>query len=140
MPLSNLKAEQLNDLSARAMGWIDYPEDSVERGTIWHCDPKKAPFDTIVPKDNWHPTKRSFDAMKLMTTLHINVEFLHTAHGPVYAVQASPKGYGHCGHEEPMSSPQDHLAVLRAITKAAALLWLDKEERRHGEKGTAPGA
>ena len=41
--------EELIDKVARILGWIDYPEDSVERGIYWHRDASKAPFGPKMP-------------------------------------------------------------------------------------------
>lgn len=36
--------DEFIDSIARSRGWVDYPNDSVEHGSIWHCDKDKAPF------------------------------------------------------------------------------------------------
>ena len=47
---------QLNYLVAKCEGWVDYPEDSIERGSKWHCDPEKAPFGKVMWKSNFQPS------------------------------------------------------------------------------------
>ncbi|MEG0870434.1 MAG: phage protein NinX family protein [Hafnia sp.] len=41
---------------AKVMGFVDYPEDSVERGSYWHLDTERAPFGRIMRKRDWRPS------------------------------------------------------------------------------------
>lgn len=41
---------------ARALGFVDYPEDSVEQGAWWYTDPLKAPFGERIYKADWKPS------------------------------------------------------------------------------------
>lgn len=40
----------------KANGWIDYPEDSIEQGSLWHLEPAKAPFDKTLLKSHFSPS------------------------------------------------------------------------------------
>lgn len=41
---------------AKALGWIDYPTDSIEKGRYWHTDPNKAPWGERISKVGWTPS------------------------------------------------------------------------------------
>ena len=40
---------------AKALGYTDYPNDSLEHGKIWHTDPDKTPFGPFIEKDHFKP-------------------------------------------------------------------------------------
>lgn len=46
----------LDWLVAKAQGWVNYPSDSKERGTLWHLEPDKAPFGLTCPGATWKPS------------------------------------------------------------------------------------
>ncbi|MGL4755296.1 MAG: hypothetical protein ACRCXB_23295 [Aeromonadaceae bacterium] len=71
---------QIVDKAARALGWFDYPSDSIECGDTWHTDRQKAPFDRIVLKSDFDPLNCWDDAMMLATHLMMSI---HT--GPIEA-------------------------------------------------------
>ena len=56
MKTSDLTGASLDWAVAKAQGWVDYPEDSIERGSKWHCDPEKAPFGQVMWKSNFQPS------------------------------------------------------------------------------------
>ena len=56
MKTSDLTGAALDYAVAKAQGWVDYPEDSIERGSKWHCDPEKAPFGQVMWKSNFQPS------------------------------------------------------------------------------------
>ena len=47
---------QLDYLVAKALGYTDYPDDSLEHGTIWHTDPELTPFGRFIEKRRFHPS------------------------------------------------------------------------------------
>ena len=55
----------------KANGWVNYPEDSIEHGNTWHCDPEKAPFGRTIkladykPSTNWIIAGRIIEDEKL---------------------------------------------------------------------------
>ncbi len=59
MKVSELEGAELDYWAAKAQGWINYPDDSREQGTVWHLNPKEAPFGKIMavkeytPSTNW---------------------------------------------------------------------------------------
>lgn len=52
----DLTGSALDWAVAKALGFVDYPEDSVEQGGWWYTDPIKAPFCERLPKCNWKPS------------------------------------------------------------------------------------
>lgn len=56
MRTSELKGESLDWAVGIAQGWVVYPEDSIEQGSIFHLDAEKAPFGPIMDVRNYHPT------------------------------------------------------------------------------------
>lgn len=46
----------LDSVVATLQGWIRYPSDSIENGTIWHRDRSKAPFGEIIFCADWTPS------------------------------------------------------------------------------------
>lgn len=69
-----LTEEQLLEYSARAMGWIDYPTDSIEQGSKWHLDPSKAPFGRAMFKSEWNPLKDYSQCFWLETQLRLSIK------------------------------------------------------------------
>lgn len=57
MKVSELEGEKLNEWVGRALGWVDYPEDSIERGSVWHFGRDRAPFGRILNKRDWDPSR-----------------------------------------------------------------------------------
>jgi hypothetical protein len=41
---------------AIASGWRVYPTDSIEQGGVFHCDTKRAPFGSVIPVKDYHPS------------------------------------------------------------------------------------
>lgn len=56
MKVSELTDRQLDYWVAKSRGWINYPNDSKELGSIWHIEPDKAPFGEIIPVDKHTPS------------------------------------------------------------------------------------
>lgn len=41
-----------------AQGWITYPTDSIERGSVFHCEPEDAPFGRTVEVKSFKPSTK----------------------------------------------------------------------------------
>lgn len=53
---SELTGAALDWAVGSAQGWVTYPNDSIERGDIWHTDPEKAPFGRTMRVANFQPS------------------------------------------------------------------------------------
>ena len=56
MKTSELIGPALDWAVAKAQGWTDYPTDSIEQGSKWHCDPENTPFGRVMWKDHFTPS------------------------------------------------------------------------------------
>jgi len=56
----------LDEQVAEALGWIRYPEDSIEHGTIWHMDADKAPFGRTMDVRDFEPSTNWYQGGKLL--------------------------------------------------------------------------
>lgn len=56
MKTRDLTGADLDRAVAMALGWIRYPTDSIEAGTVWHMDPERAPFGRIVNVREFRPS------------------------------------------------------------------------------------
>lgn len=54
--VKDLSGPALDWAVARALGYVDYPDDSVEQGGWWYTDPVKAPFCERLRKSDWNPS------------------------------------------------------------------------------------
>lgn len=54
--VKELSGKELDYAVGKARGWINYPEDSIEHGDTWHCDPEKAPFGRCIKLSNYTPS------------------------------------------------------------------------------------
>lgn len=59
------------DIIGRAIGWVDYPNDSIEQGNVWHLDSSRAPFGPIMNKQDWVPHKDIKHAMALLKAVRV---------------------------------------------------------------------
>ena len=66
---------ELLELAAKAIGWFDYPTDSIEQGSVWHTDREKAPFDYCFPKEHWNPLTDDGDALRLAVKMGMRDEW-----------------------------------------------------------------
>lgn len=71
-----LTESELVDCAGRALGWIDYPNDSAEQGDTWHMSAERAPFGPIMQKSSWNPLKSNGDCAAMEAALNINVSWL----------------------------------------------------------------
>jgi hypothetical protein len=54
--IPELFGETLDRAVAKALGYTDYPDDSLEHGTIWHTEPDKTPFGRFIEKRHFNPS------------------------------------------------------------------------------------
>lgn len=104
--INDLTNKQLNDAVARAIGWKNFPSDSVEHGDTWYKDKEKAPFCQYIKRRNWNPSTNWNDIGPLITKYHIQFTFSSTDIAAIV-----PNGYWCAGG--------DHLiAACRAIVNS----------------------
>lgn len=105
---------EITDLAGKAMGWVDYPTDSVEQGSIWHLDKQKAPFGRILSKRDWTPLTSILQAMDIAFELDFSVLIL----------EHEVKAFTKCGLKSTSctieSKDKKFEVVCRAITVLAA--------------------
>ena len=61
-----LPGSELDDAVGKALGWVDYPTDSIERGRVWHLDKDEAPFGRVMYKHDWKPSTDGQQCMNLI--------------------------------------------------------------------------
>lgn len=107
---------ELLELVAKAQGWIDYPEDSAERGAYWHTDPARAPFGPRITKSAWNPFTNDGDALRLAVDLELDI-MRFPSFGEVHATTQK----GDIGAIE-QTGDNGYAATRRAIVRAAAAI------------------
>lgn len=110
-----LEDHELLDRAARAQGWIDYPNDSVEAGAYWHLDPEKAPFGRRLDKRFWRPLADDAEAFRLAVAMCLPLDITDE----VTAV--TPLGISEEHGSDPLA------ATRRVIVRAAAAIWLAQQ-------------
>jgi hypothetical protein len=90
--VDGIPLSQLDDAVARALGWIDYPDDSIEHGRYWHIMPDKAPFGRRLEKSYWHPSTSWRQAGLLIEKDRIHIEHKDGCVGAYYH-RYHPFGY-----------------------------------------------
>ena len=130
--MNNTTIDDLRYWAGKAMGWVDYPEDSIERGTVWHQDAKRAPFGRILNKSDWRPDADDKDAATLEAEFLIEVSW---GYSDVSATSAMP-GYRYPYHvasfEECDGSKK--AAKRLAVLMLAAEIGKRKHSQQTGEK------
>jgi len=128
---SNLASVYLVDLSrdglhwatAKALGYVDYPSDSVEAGAYWYLDPSKAPFCARIRKSDWQPTLDWRQAGELLQKFIMR---LGVSGNPIYTFDNPPsdKRYYATAYAGPLSQlgctdfgPDYPTAICRAVVK-----------------------
>lgn len=106
--------KEITDLAGKAMGWVDYPTDSVEQGSVWHLDKQKAPFGRTLRKYNWTPLESIQQAMDIAFELDFSVLILE--HEVKAFTKCGLKSTS-CTFENKGDKPKQ---VCRAITVLAA--------------------
>lgn len=102
---------ELLDHAARAQGWIDYPQDSIEAGSHWHLDSAKAPFGPRIEKQDWRPLTNDGDAFRLAVAMCMPLEITDEV------TEVIPLGIIEEHGPDPLA------ATRRAIVRAAAEIW-----------------
>lgn len=64
--LDDLSGRALDWATGQALGWVSYPEDSVECGDLWHTDPSRAPHGPVIQTSVWRPSSNRVQAFDLM--------------------------------------------------------------------------
>lgn|SRR5574343_665294 len=72
--VSELTGKDLDYAVGKANGWIDYPEDSIEHGDTWHCDPDRAPFGRTIEKRFYTPSTDGEQGMYIIEQARICVK------------------------------------------------------------------
>lgn len=123
---------KLLELAAKALGWIDYPGDSVEQGAYWHTCPAEAPFGPRIRKSSWDPLANDGEAFRIAVALKFCVET--NSAGGVIVWAAGPSGrVMHAGAiaDDPLS------AARRTIVCAAAFVGAETERKEQIDAGIA---
>lgn len=66
LEVSNLVGNTLHYWVGRAMGWVNYPTDSIEHGNTWHCNPKTAPFGPTMYTSEYTPSTDLYQCETIM--------------------------------------------------------------------------
>lgn len=77
--MSPEEKQDLLRLAAKALGWVDYPEDSVEPDRFWYQDKAKAPFGPRIAKHAWRPLDDDGDCARMEAALLMKV-YLNDGH------------------------------------------------------------
>lgn len=114
--------KELLELAAKAQGWIDYPDDSIEAGDFWHTEPEKAPFDYRIYKSSWNPLNDDGDAFRLAVKLEMDIEWTTDQFNDqwVWVIINGDVLSESCGNDK-------YAATRRAIVRAAAEIGEDEK-------------
>lgn len=74
MEIAAMTMEQLNETTGYAMGWIDFPTDSIEQGNKFYFDRERAPFGLGILKRDWNPIANDYQSNKIMTKFELSVK------------------------------------------------------------------
>jgi hypothetical protein len=111
----NLEGLALNWAVAKALGWVDYPEDSIEQGRWWYTDPLKAPFCARIAKIDWMPTNDWRQAGDLADD---HIKRMGDCSAPVNGWDAIPEGkqyFAMAHNNEFATGATKRVAVCRAV-------------------------
>jgi len=61
-------------IGTKFMGWVIYPDDSVERGTVYHQDKDRAPFGKLRDVDTFKPTTNFDDWWLVIQNLDMTLD------------------------------------------------------------------
>jgi hypothetical protein len=115
--INGLSDDQINDYCGRAQGWVDYPNDSVEVGRVWHLEKDKTPFGKVLSKRNWKPLDSDSIAFQLMVDFGLIVRVMSSRDQTYIQVE---------GETTIMQKVDDDVykATRRAIALAVAHIYL----------------
>lgn len=115
---SELIGEALNWAVAKAQGWVNYPDDSIEQGSLWHTDPARLVFGTTHRVATYKPSTSWAQCGPLI--LEYQPALIPEAHDGAEGTEYSEKWYANIyyngGDEyttEPCLTPL--IAACRAI-------------------------
>ena len=77
--MKNITDQELSErIAIEYLGWITYPSDSIEHGSVYHLNPNKAPFGPVLDKWKFNPVEKSIDFLTVLKmpkfTLTLNTE------------------------------------------------------------------
>lgn len=58
---------------AKSLGWVEYANDSIEKGSLWHTDPYQAPFGPRILKRDWKPSNARDQGFEIVEREGISV-------------------------------------------------------------------
>lgn len=126
--VSTASGEVLDYLVAKAEGWINYPSDSIEQGSVWRMEPSKVPFGRVMGVRDFHPSTSWSQAGLIITSNRISIHFctdLRDQNGKyVHAEMDTHLHHGYSkGHDEPL------IAAMRChvISKLGATALVPSE-------------
>jgi len=73
MKTSELVGTALDWAVAKTAGWVDYPSDSIEKGSLWHTNPSSTPFDRTIQKILWNPSTDWSQGGPIIEREHLSV-------------------------------------------------------------------
>lgn len=123
--VKDLSGEALNWAVGKALGWVDYPDDSIEQGAWWYTDPVKAPFCERIRKVDWKPSIDWRQGGELIDNHYINLLDVSKWPSPgvppvervwAAALDSDVSYFGFVGRS--MSGGSPLIAVCRALVDA----------------------
>jgi hypothetical protein len=110
---SDLAGAALDWAVAKVQGWVNYPEDSIEHGSVWHTDPMRAPFGPRITVSEYRPSTCWSQGGPLIDCYHLSIRPHTTTNGVVtswaaYTDWPVDRTAGQCG-------PTPLIAACRAI-------------------------
>lgn len=103
---------------AKALGWKDYPEDSIEHGANWYTDPERAPYCVRIAKTGWKP---STDWRQAGVLVDDHIKRMGDCAEPVNGWDAIPEGkqyFAMAHNNEFATGATKRIAVCRAVVLA----------------------
>lgn len=111
------------DYAGYAAGWIDYPTDSVEQGSVWHLDTDRAPFGRTLDKHLWRPLDNTTQAMDLAIMLDMSIKLTPG----MIAVDAIYNGTVYCDVERIRPGVPKDVQLREAIFNVAVSIGKAKK-------------
>ena len=113
MKTSELIDAALDWAVAKALGYTDSPDDSLEHGTIWHTEPDKTPFGRFIDKQRFQPSTNWTIAGPLIERERIDL--LGCVYGPAGDWTASRPRERHVGWRHLATGPTPLVAAMRCL-------------------------
>ena len=107
--VKDLSGAALDWAVGKALGWVDYPEDSIEQGEWWYTDPAKAPFSERIRKVDWKPSSSWRQGGPLIGKYQVNL------HSPQHSDDCWAAWVTIRGQDFAQGGFQPLIAVCRAI-------------------------